>query len=176
MHRRNLVLMAATIVLTVSTVIVGTAGGVSSAPQTHEPNLVRILGSETFEANALIQATFRFSPESFFPHSGERVRWSDQDTADDPHTVTIVRRSQVPSSAEEVFNCGPCNRALDAHFSSNPPTLRVNVGNPGLDSPGDSLLLLPGQSISAAVSAPSGTTLHYVCAIHPWMQGSLVVG
>jgi plastocyanin len=176
MRRRNLVLLAAAIVLTVTTVTVGTAGGQSSPPRTHEPSLVRILGSETFEANALIQATFRFSPERFFPHSGDSVRWSDQDTAEEPHTVTIVRRGQVPSSADEVFNCGPCNRALDAHFASNPPALRVNVGNPGLDRPGDSLLLLPGQSISAAVSAPSGTTLYYVCAIHAWMQGRLVVG
>ena len=24
-------------------------------------------------------------------------------------------------------------------------------------------------------SAPAGTTLSYVCAVHPWMQGSIVV-
>lgn len=176
MRRRNLILLAAAIVLTVMTVTIGTATSQPSSPRTHEPSLVRIIGSETFEANALIQATFRYSPERMFPHSGESVRWSDQDSAEDPHTVTIVRPGQVPTSADEVFNCRPCNDALNAHFSSNPPRIRVNVGNPGLDRPGDSLLLFQGQSISATVSAPAGTTLYYVCAIHPWMQGRLVVG
>jgi hypothetical protein len=52
----------------------------------------------------------------------------------------------------------------------------VNVGAPGLDQPGDSLLFFPGESISAEVSAAAGTTLSYLCAIHPWMIGSITVG
>lgn len=62
-----------------------------------------------------------------------------------------------------------------AHFGTTPPTLVVDVGGAGLDSPGDSLLFFAGESISATVSAPSGTTLYYLCTIHPWMQGSITV-
>jgi hypothetical protein len=29
--------------------------------------------------------------------------------------------------------------------------------------------------IAAAVTAPPGTTLLYLCAIHPWMQGEITV-
>jgi len=40
---------------------------------------------------------------------------------------------------------------------------------------GDSLLMLPGHSISSVITAPPGTTLYYLCAIHPWMDGSITV-
>jgi plastocyanin len=175
MYRRTLVLLVAAIVITTTAATVGTAAG-GSDRRSHEPNRVRIVGTETFEANALIQSTVRFSPEVFFPHTGERVRWIDQDESEDPHTVTLVERGDLPSSVLEAFNCGPCNDALDAHFAGDQPKLKVNVGEPGLDQPGDSLLLLPGESIAAPVSAAAGTTLYYLCAIHPWMQGRLVVG
>lgn len=176
MHRRTLVLLVAAIAITTAAVTVGTAAGGPADRMSHEPNLIKTFGDNSFEANTFIQSTLRFSPERFFPHTGERVRWIDQDEVDEPHTVTVVRPRDVPSSAEEVFACRPCNQALDAHFGANPPKSRVNVGEPGLDQPGDSLLFLPGESIAAAVSAPAGTTLRYVCAIHPWMQGKLVVG
>jgi plastocyanin len=176
MNRRTLALLFAGIVLTVTTVTVGTAAGGSSERRSHEPNRVKLVGEETFEANALIQSTFRFSPERLFPHTGDRVHWVDRDQADQPHTVTIVKPRQLPSSADEAFTCGPCNKAIDAHFSGGPPKLRVNFGEPGLDRAGDSLLILPDERISANVSAPAGTKLYYVCAIHPWMQGKLVVG
>jgi hypothetical protein len=105
------------------------------------------------------------------------VRWIDQDKVPDPHTITLVRRGQVPTSFAEAFNCQPCNAALDAHFGTGgPPAARVNVGQPGLDQPGDSLLILDGQSIGAQISASAGTNLFYLCAIHPWMQGQLRVG
>ena len=38
------------------------------------------------------------------------------------------------------------------------------------------MLIFEGQEIGANVTAASGTTLHFLCAIHPWMQGRLVVG
>jgi hypothetical protein len=31
------------------------------------------------------------------------------------------------------------------------------------------------RSISIKVTAPAGTTLHFICAVHPWMQGTLKV-
>jgi hypothetical protein len=29
--------------------------------------------------------------------------------------------------------------------------------------------------VSIPVSAPAGTTLHFICGMHPWMQGKIVV-
>jgi hypothetical protein len=48
-------------------------------------------------------------------------------------------------------------------------------GGSGLDGRLDTLFLPPGTAISVPVTAPSGTTLSYFCAIHAWMQGSITV-
>ncbi len=177
MVRRVLAMTTTAILLIAPSISTGTAAGGAPGPRNHDPNVVRLLGRETFEANTMISATFRFSPERLFPHTGERVAWLDQDHVPDPHTVTVVRKSQLPTSLAEAFNCDACNQALDAHFGTGgPPVTRVNVGQPGLDQPGDSLLLLDGERIGATISAPSGTNLYYLCAIHPWMQGKLSVG
>ena len=60
----------------------------------------------------------------------------------------------------------------------------VNVRKPGLDAPGDSISIFENQdkgappghaSVAVRVSAPPGTTLHFLCGMHPWMQGAIVV-
>jgi hypothetical protein len=33
----------------------------------------------------------------------------------------------------------------------------------------------PGTSFAQPVSAAAGTTIYFMCAIHPWMQGSIEV-
>ncbi|HEX2404212.1 MAG TPA: hypothetical protein VHM29_05875 [Acidimicrobiia bacterium] len=139
------------------------------------PTTVAVRGSERFVPNAMIQSTFRFSPGPISVSQGQEITWVDEGQVADPHTVTVV--AELPATVEEVFECGapdePCGEALDAHFGGNAQV--VDVGGPGLDTPGDSLLLLPDGSISAVVSAPVGATLLYLCAIHPWMQGSISV-
>jgi plastocyanin len=177
MQRRVFAILSGLAVFLTATVTMGSLAGGTPATRSHEPSVVRLLGRETFEPNSLVTSTFRFSPERKFPHTGERVRWLDQDQTADPHTITVVRRSQLPSSFPEAFNCRPCNEALDAHFGSGgPPVTRVDVGAPGFNQPGDSLLLLDGGSIGATITASAGSHLFYLCAIHPWMQGRLTVG
>jgi len=138
---------------------------------------VRTTGDERVVPNAMVQATLRFTPGMIKVASGEEVTWTHDDNSTAPHTLTIVE--EFPEATlEAIFGCGapgePCEVALTAHFAGgfNPV---VNVGAPGLDSPGDSLLFFDGSSVTAVVSAPSGTTLKYLCAIHPWMQGEIVV-
>ncbi|HJR97637.1 MAG TPA: hypothetical protein VJ979_07000 [Actinomycetota bacterium] len=176
MRKRIFALVTSTVLVLAGVATIGSAAG-GTPDRTHQPKVVRLLGQETFEANALVTSTFRFSPERSFPHTGERVRWIDQDKVPDPHTITVVRRRQLPTTLAEAFNCQACNAALDAHFGTGgPPVVRVNVGQPGLDQPGDSLLILDGETIGATISASAGTNLFYLCAIHPWMQGQLRVG
>jgi len=40
---------------------------------------------------------------------------------------------------------------------------------------GDSIILFPGDSFSVQITAPAGTVLHFMCVIHPWMQGEIIV-
>jgi plastocyanin len=63
---------------------------------------------------------------------------------------------------------------MDAHGGVPPTTPVVNVGRPGLDASGDSIFLPPNSSVSAQVTANAGV-LHYICIIHPWMQGKITV-
>jgi hypothetical protein len=51
----------------------------------------------------------------------------------------------------------------------------IEAGKPGLDKVGDSLVLAPNGTVSAKISAKAGSTLWYVCAVHPWMQGRINV-
>ena len=139
------------------------------------PNEILTLGDERVVPNAMVQATLRFTPGMIKIASGGELTWTHDDQTAAPHTATIVAEFPEPT-LDAIFGCGapgePCAEALAAHNVFGPV---VNTGGPGLDAPGDSLLFFDDTSISAAVTAPSGTTLLYLCAIHPWMQGEIVV-
>jgi plastocyanin len=132
-------------------------------------------GDERVVPNAMVQATLKFAPGMITVRSGDSVTWTHDDATTAPHTVTIVAEFPEPT-LEGIFGCGapgqPCAEALAAHAVSGPV---VEAGDPGLDTPGDSLLFFDDQSISATVSAPAGSRLLYLCAIHPWMQGEIDV-
>ena len=138
---------------------------------------VRTIGDEIVIPNTMIQATIRFQPGMIRVASGEEVTWTHDDRTTAPHTVTVVAEFPEPT-ADGIFGCGapgePCNVALTAHFAGgfNPV---VEAGGPGLDASGDSLFFGDDESISADVTAPAGSRLLYLCAIHPWMQGEIVV-
>jgi hypothetical protein len=49
-----------------------------------------------------------------------------------------------------------------------------NAGKPGLNEPGDSPGLFPSKTgkyapMSIKVTAAPGTTLYFMCAVHPWV-------
>lgn len=56
--------------------------------------------------------------------------------------------------------------------SSTPPVLDTVFT---LRTGGDSIGINPGQMITMTVNAPAGTVLHFLCGVHPWMQGAIVV-
>ena len=142
------------------------------------PNAVRTTGDERVVPNAMVQATLRFTPGKIGTTSGDEVTWTHDDKTDEPHTATIVEEFPEPT-LDAIFGCGapdqPCGQALAAHAVSGQV---VDVGAPGFNEPGDSLFFgaeEPFNVISAEVTAPAGTTLKYLCAIHPWMQGTITV-
>jgi plastocyanin len=142
--------------------------------------VVRTIGGPRFEPNGGISDTVRWSPGHVIVTPNERVTWIDRDETPDPHTITVVNRRELPRTIGQVFQCRACSLA-NAHLADpdNPESdiarTRVNRGRPGFDARGDSLVLAPGGRIGAIISAPAGRTLHYLCAIHPWMQGSITV-
>jgi plastocyanin len=145
---------------TVAFALLGSIGVGNSATG---PNTIRTIGRNSFIRNALIQSTYRFAPERDFVQSGHVVVLKS--TSAEPHTLTIVPRRQRPSNAREVFTCGVCRKYKPKN----------NVGRAGVNRIGDSRFVAPGQTVKFRVTAPAGKKLYYLCAIHPWMQGSITV-
>jgi plastocyanin len=177
--RRLTIIIAAALLLTT----VAAGSGMADSGTT-----VRTLGKgQIFKPNQLVAIVFRFSPQATTVTAGQRIRFVDDDQDNDEgHTATIVDKADLPTSFAEGDACfaetAPCGQALAAHDpdgDQQPPfDLVVNKGRPGLDTAGDSLLFgggLDNQSISAQVTAAPGTTLYYLCALHPFMQGKITV-
>jgi hypothetical protein len=56
--------------------------------------------------------------------------------------------------------------------SSTPPKLDTAFT---FSKGGDSVILLPGETITMTVTASPGSILHFMCVLHPWMQGEIIV-
>jgi plastocyanin len=140
--------------------LLGSIGVGNSATGTHT---IHTIGRDTFIRNALIQSTFRFAPGRNVVQSGHTITLKN--TSADPHTLTIVPKAKRPSNSGEVFNCGICRKF--------PPN--NNVGRKGVNRVGDSRFVLPGHTTRFHVTAKAGKTLYFMCVIHPWMQGTIIV-
>ena len=136
---------------------------------------VRIRGDEKVAINSVLLSTLRFSPGPVTIKSGDTVTWVDADAVDGaPHTITIANAEDLPQTFFDIiFACVPCGPALAGHFPGGPPVLVLGDGE--LSTPGESLLFFEGGSVSSVINASPGTTLYYLCVIHPWMQGTINV-
>lgn len=158
---------------------------VSASINAAEPGkTVNVEGLETFEANSLFLSNLRFAPGDIKVNKGETLTWVDDALTHVPHTITIVDPEILPVDFATAYIClwderilgadGPCLQFMDAHGGIPPTTPVLDVGEKGLDAAGDSIFLPPNGSVSAQVTAGSGV-LHYLCIIHPWMQGSITI-
>jgi plastocyanin len=148
---------------------------------------VKALSGEKVAINQYLQDNMRFSPGTISVKSGSLLTFEYGDREQEPHTLTIVPKSSLPKTADQVMNCGICQKLATGHLKnpkappdqSNPIVhWTLNKGHPGLDTAGDSVAIQPDpkhKSISVKVSAKPGTTLYFLCAVHPWMQGKIVV-
>jgi plastocyanin len=143
-----------------------------------------IKGGDSFKPNAYIKNTFHFDPGTVTVRSGGTVTLTN--TTTDGHTLSIVTRSQLPRTTRQIENCSVCAAIAKSHGvnlegpppSGPPPIPLVNVGAAGFDTPGDSIVLGPkghGGQVTFKVTARPGTTLNFMCVIHPWMQGRFLV-
>ena len=131
--------------------------------------------------------TMYFSPATTTVKSGSMLTFEyEGKPAEEPHTITIVNQKDLPRTPAQIDNCSICLKLATGHLK-NPkappgPTNNIthwtlNAGNPGLDAVGDSIAIQGAKhkSTSIEVTAPAGTTLYFLCAVHPWMQAKLVV-
>jgi hypothetical protein len=107
-----------------------------------------------------------------------------------PHTFSLVTKGSLPKTPNARQNCFTpkhiCMSIAQWHGVKGNGPVKVNpveVGLEGWDTlgstskKGDSWFTgsKPNTSIVQKVSAAAGTRIYFLCAIHPWMQGSTEV-
>jgi len=150
---------------------------------------VKARGGETYRINQYAQEHLRFVPGTITVDSGSTLTFSFGDKEDEDHTLTILPKAELPRTAAQINQCEPCkiarghlknpNDLADALTAKTPFVhWTLDKGRPGLDTAGDSLAIESGgahRTNSAIVSAAPGTVLYFVCVVHPWMQGKIIV-
>jgi hypothetical protein len=107
-----------------------------------------------------------------------------------PHTFSLVTKGSIPKTPKARQVCFTpkhiCMSIAKWHGVTGNGPVKVNpveVGLEGWDTlgsltkKGDSWFTgsKPNTSITQKVSAAAGTTIYFMCAIHPWMHGSTEV-
>ena len=173
MTGRKTVALVATAALGVSALGVGVAGAAT------KKNHIDIVGGASIKPGESVTDDQHFTPQDLEVKSGATVKLTNKAKTEDPHSISIVKKSQLPKTAKQAFNCAVCNSFFGAHEvneqTGDVGKPVVDVGQTGFDQPGDSMVIAPKGKISFKVTAKKGTTLYYLCAVHPWMQGKIKV-
>ncbi len=173
---RRIPLMAVAAVAIAAAVVV--PAGAKSHTSKAAPSKVTIVARSgtKYVINRYAQDTSRFTPGVITIKSGGTLTLKNRGGM--PHTFSLVKASQLPKTTKQIDKCKVCNELAKAHqadpTSDAPPKImEVNVGADGYDQPGDSVFFIKTQKLK--ITAKRGTTLHFICAIHPWMQGTIKV-
>ena len=187
MRKRRLIAGAVTLGFALS------ASGVAVAAKGHSaPTKATIKVSQKLKVkpNRYIQDGLRWDKDVYHVRSGGTLHIVNTVATEGPHTFSVVKKSQLPRTAAQTFNCRICNQiatelGVDPNDPNSQPKFQYaenGVGSatpPNVDRPGDTGLTGPGkrgESIDLKVTAKKGTTLYFLCAIHPWMQAKVIVG
>lgn len=163
------------------------------------PNLAtaEVPGSIPGESVTTIEIKMEGKKMGFFGpstvHEGEKLRVvnTTKPSMVGPHTFSLVTKSSLPKTAKQrqaCFTPGHICLAIAEWHHFNPKTEKVGLdeveaGPEGwstmgsVKKTGDSWFSgeKPGGTVERVVTAKAGTTLYFMCAIHPWMQGSIKV-
>lgn len=117
---------------------------------------------------------FAFKPSEASVRSGGKIALRNR-TPGEPHSFSLVKRSDVPTTRDEERKCfkgnNICRRLFEAHQGGE--KILVDRHREGFDRPVDSILW--DDSLTIDVSADRGKRLNFLCAIHPDMHGVLDV-
>jgi hypothetical protein len=162
-------------------------GGTAMAKSKKVPSKATITAGGKFSAKfkinryGLFKDGAHFAPGDVTIRSGGALTLKSKDPQA-PHTFSIVAKKDLPKTRGKINNCGApgtiCDKINTAHQidqQGNPAKPVVDIGVAGIDQAGDSFVMAPKSSQTVNVSAKQGTTLYFLCAIHPWMQGVLKV-
>src|SRR3954452_24006221 len=185
MHRRIAVALAATATLCASALAIAPAIAATAHSAAGKKNHIVIRDGQTYKPGFYAKFNLRFTPFKQTVRKGATVTLTRKDlSAGEPHSISFVKKSQLPKTNRAIDKCQNqghiCFKIGVAHQfdpqTGNVAKPVVDVNKPGVDGPGDSFYIAPkDKTLSFKVTAKKGKTLYYLCAIHPWMQGSIKV-
>ncbi len=170
-NRRVQLTVATSLALIVAAVVPAVAATPRNATLT-------VKGGTIFKPNRFIGDGQRFSPDVTVMKS--RGTLTIRNRTREPHTFSLIARSEVPRTARQVENCRACGPIGQSHGippnGEGPPTIPlVDRGARGFNQRGDSITFGPRQRVRIRVTARPNRTLRFLCAIHPWMIGKVAV-
>jgi plastocyanin len=169
---------------------VGVSGVAVAANTAATPKKAVVKAEQTIKVkpNRYLQDGLRWDKDIYTVKPGGTVTVINNAADEGPHTLTIVKKKDLPTTARAVLSCKICKTLGEAHGadpnSDAPPKfqyLENGVGQdtpPKLDRPGDSGVTgegKKGEKITFEVTAKKGSKLYFMCLIHPWMEGRIDV-
>ena len=159
------------------------------------PNLATAESVAPTEAVTTIEIKVEGKRMDFFGpgtvHEGEELKVvsTTMPSMVGPHTFSLVTKGSLPKTAKQRKTCFTPGKICMgiAHWyglkgEENPKEPLLAAGKEGWDTmgtvkkKGDSYFFgKKGASVEQVVTAKAGTTLYFLCAVHPWMQGSVKV-
>ncbi len=148
---------------------------------------VRAVATMKVTINRYIQDGMRWNRDVYIVKSGGTVTIVNNAPMEGPHSFSIVAKKDLPRTVAQINNCKICGTIAQEHGAdpnSNTPPKYLFVENgqgtntpPNIDRPGDSAFIpaTQGAKVTLKVTAKPGTTLYFMCAVHPWMQAKLIV-
>ena len=173
-------------VATLGLVVVASASALADGSSPRHTTINAVTSTKV-KINRYVQDGTRWDNDVYFIRSGGRITIANLAASDGPHTFSVVKKGQRPRTTKAILNCRLCG-TIAKEFGANPNSpkppkfLFVNNGKgtntpPNIDGPGDMAFIAPKQNakVTLKVTAKPGTTLYFICAVHPWMQAKLVV-
>jgi hypothetical protein len=168
------------------------AAGTARAPA---KTTIKEKQSIKFKINRWVRDDLRWNKDVYHVRSGGTLHVVANKLGDGPHTFTVVRKKDEPRTAKAINNClSPghiCLKLAIAHGanpeSEDPPQFQFLENGkgqntpPNVDRPGDSAAIgftndASQKSVDLKVTAKKGSTLRFMCLVHPWMQAKVAVG
>jgi hypothetical protein len=183
MQHRKLVAGVATLSLVAGGAGAALAAG-GKAPS--RANVVAV-SSTKVKVNRYVQEGIRWKKDVYTIRSGGTLRIVNNAPDTGPHTFTVLKKSDMPTTPRGILNCGICNKLGQAHGadpnSEAPPKFlylengKGSATAPNVDRAGDSAFIdaRKGASATLKVTAKKGATLRFICLVHPWMQARVLV-
>ena len=148
----------------------------------HKNAKLAIRGGSSAKINKYIKDSVHWSPGTIVISSGGTLTIANKSPDNEPHTFSIVQKTQLPKTLSQIEECAVCSEIAKAHgvnpeehTNKPPPNITVDPKKDGFNEPGDSQFIGPHQTVTVTITAPPGTKLNFMCAVHPWMQGVVKV-